>query len=61
MASGAVTHAEAEVMAEGDAGIGAHLFQLLAFHHRAQTSCLAPALYPLTLSKRGHCSSEMRV
>lgn len=58
MSSRAVTHAEAEVMGEGDAGMRAHLFQLLAFHHRSQTSSWALAL---TLSKGGPCSSEVPV
>lgn len=61
MSSRAVTHAEAEVMGEGDTGIGARLFLLLAFHHRAQALSWAVALYLLTPSKGGSCSSEVPV
>lgn len=61
MSSRAVTHAEAEVMGEGDAGMRASLFQLLAFHHRAQVSYWALVLYPLTPSKGGPCFSEVPV
>lgn len=48
-------------MGEGDAGIRARLFQLLAFRHHAQASSWALALYPLTQSKGGSCSSEVPV
>lgn len=61
MSSRAVAHAEAEVTGEGDAGMRARLFQLLAFPHRAQTSSWALALYPLTPPKGGPCSSEVPV